>query len=159
MGKHRKDLSDSFPDKGNIQLFLIWSVQFCSWASKFRKTRQLWCHMNKSWPARRDSCLLFHLCGDTVNNTSCLTFLMNFRHQSLNCNSGTLVNMPGQIPHQNGSVIYYWHYLYCLSCWDFSLNSSCQAVPDLDCFADFYWRWSQENETRVLITWLKFFHS
>lgn len=98
VGKHRKDLSNSFPDKGNIQLFLSWSVQFCSWANRFRENGQLWCYTNKTWPpARNDSCMLFHLYGDTVSNTSDLTLLLvNSRHQSLNCNSGTLLICQGR---------------------------------------------------------------
>lgn len=98
VGKHRKDLSNSFPDKGNIQLFLSWSVQFCSWASRFRERRQLWCYTNSSWPPRRnESCMLFDLCGDTVSNSSDITFLFgDFKHWSLKCNSDTLLMCQGR---------------------------------------------------------------
>lgn len=89
---NRKDLSKSFPNKGNIQLFLSWSVWFC--AVLGRAGSEQTGSPDASCKEWQPSALSL---GWSYCNTSAPTLLLlSLRHQYLNCNFSTLLICQGR---------------------------------------------------------------
>lgn len=101
VGKRRKDLSKSFPNKGNIQLLLSWSVWFCpvlGWADSEQTGSPDATQTNKH---RLTSCKEWQLSALSLGWSYCnpsapVLLLLSLRHQYLNCNFGAFLKCWGR---------------------------------------------------------------